>query len=144
MELFDQITLPALTRALVAAFCGGVVGLERELREKPAGLKTNALICLGAALYVYFGTLVVEQGGDPTRIAGQVVTGMGFIGAGTILRDGGSVIGLTTAATLWVVAAIGLFVGAGYFSLALVLTLITVGTLVVTRGIEAVIAWWQG
>jgi putative Mg2+ transporter-C (MgtC) family protein len=95
MDLFEQFSAltPVLTRALLAAVCGGVVGLERELREKPAGLKTNALICLGAASYAHLGELLVTGGGDPTRIAGQVITGMGFIGAGAILREGGAVRG---------------------------------------------------
>ncbi len=102
MVLLDQfpVLTSMLTTALLAALCGGVVGLERELRDKPAGLKTNALICLGAAMYVYFGELLVGRGeGDLTRIPGQVITGMGFIGAGAIIRDGGSILGLTTAAT---------------------------------------------
>ena len=139
MALLDQfpVLTSMLTTALLAAFCGGVVGLERELRDKPAGLKTNALICLGAAMYVYFGELLVGRGeGDLTRIPGQVITGMGFIGAGAIIRDGGSILGLTTAATLWMVAAIGLFVGSGYFSLALALTMTTVGVLVFMRAVE--------
>src|SRR5207245_4779913 len=103
---------------------GGVVALERELRDKPACLKTNALICLGAAMYVYFGELLVGRGeGDLTRIPGQVITGMGFIGAGAIIRDGGSIVGLTTAATLWVVAGIGLFIGSGVLFLVFALPL---------------------
>src|SRR6266581_7092870 len=106
MVLLDQfpVLTSMLTTALLAALCGGVVGLEREIHDKPAGLKTNALICLGAAMYMYLGELLTQAGsGDPTRIPGQVITGMGFIGAGAIIRDGGSVLGLTTAATLWTV-----------------------------------------
>lgn len=142
MDLLDPLpTLtPILTRALLAALCGGVVGLERELREKPAGLKTNALICLGAAIYVYFGELLTERGGgDVTRIPGQVIVGMGFIGAGAIVRERGSILGLTTAATLWVVAAIGLFAGMGYFLMAISLTAVTLGILTSMRTAEALI-----
>jgi putative Mg2+ transporter-C (MgtC) family protein len=123
-----------LIPALLAALCGGVVGLEREIRDKPAGLKTNALICLGAAMYVYLGELLIQEGGgDPTRLPGQVITGMGFLGAGAILREGGSVLGLTTAATLWTVTAIGLFIGTRHYALAVTLTATTLGVLISLR-----------
>ena len=104
---------------------GGAIGLERELREREAGLRTHLLVCLGSALFtivsaygfhdflVNGGTLVRT---DPTRIAAQIVTGIGFLGAGAIIRQGLSVRGLTTAATLWLVAAIGMASGAGYYS----------------------------
>ena len=142
MDLFDFLSAltPGLTRALLATLCGGVVGLERELRDKPAGLKTNALICLGAAIYVYFGERLAKQGGgDVTRIPGQVIVGMGFIGGGAIIRERGSVLGLTTAATLWVVAAIGLFVGMGHFLMAISLSAITLGILTSMRIVESLI-----
>ena len=141
MDALDWVSdlAPVVLRALLAALCGAVVGLERELRGKPAGLKTNALICLGAAVYVHFGQLLTESGqGDPTRIPGQVVTGMGFIGAGAIIRERGAVLGLTTAATLWVVAGIGVFVGTGWFAPAIGLTAVTVGTLLILGMVERV------
>src|SRR2546428_4127971 len=126
-----------LISALLAALCGAVIGLEREIHDKPAGLKTNALICLGAAMYMYLGELLTQAGsGDPTRIPGQVITGMGFIGAGAIIRDGGSVLGLTTAATLWTVTAIGLFIGARHYALAVMLTVTTLGVLIFLRIVE--------
>jgi putative Mg2+ transporter-C (MgtC) family protein len=150
MDLVEPFLAPGsllrsmLTTALLAALCGAVVGLERELRDKPAGLKTNALICLGAAMYIYLGELLTAKGdGDLTRIPGQVITGMGFIGAGVIIREGGSIVGLTTAATLWTVTAIGLFVGTGYFALALALTLTTVGILIFLRIVEDAIVHWR-
>lgn len=91
------------------------MGLERELKGKAAGLRTNILICVGAALFTHLSISTTANGllGDPSRIAAQIVTGVGFIGAGTILHARGSVTGLTTAATIWVVAAIGVAVGAG-------------------------------
>jgi len=126
-----------LISALLAALCGAVVGLEREIHDKPAGLKTNALICLGAAMYMYLGEFLTQAGsGDPTRIPGQVITGMGFIGAGAIIRDGGSVLGLTTAATLWTVTAIGLFIGTRHYALAVMLTVTTLGVLIFLRIVE--------
>ena len=120
-----------LIRLAVAAGLTGVIGLERELRDRAAGLRTHMLVGVGAALF----TLVSAYGWgdfefsnrsgvvfDPTRIAAQIVTGIGFLGAGAIIRQGVAVRGLTTAASLWIVAAIGMAVGAGYYSAALIAT----------------------
>jgi putative Mg2+ transporter-C (MgtC) family protein len=122
-----------LLRITLAGVLGGVIGAERELRERGAGLRTHTLVALGAALF----TLVSAYGWsdfrfstpqgivfDPTRIAAQIVTGIGFLGAGAIIRQGLSVRGLTTAATLWVVAAIGLAAGAGYYTAAVATTVL--------------------
>ncbi len=113
-----------LLRLFVAAGLGGAIGLERELRERQAGLRTHLVVSVGAALF----TLVSAYGftsphTDPSRIAAQIVTGIGFLGAGAIIRQGLSVRGLTTAATLWLVAAIGMAAGAGYWDGALIATL---------------------
>jgi putative Mg2+ transporter-C (MgtC) family protein len=121
----------ALLRIVIAAALGGAVGLERELRDHDAGFRTHMLVAIGSALftivsaYAFRGFLV--GGGsvvraDPTRIAAQIVTGIGFLGAGAIIRQGLSVRGLTTAATLWVVAAIGMAAGAGYYGGAVITT----------------------
>jgi len=102
---------------LLAAVLGGAVGWERERAHKPAGLRTNLLICVGAALLADLSRRVAQTAGppaDPGRIAAQIVSGIGFLGAGTIIQARGSVTGLTTAATLWVVAAIGMTVGFGF------------------------------
>ena len=128
----------ALLRLALAAALGGAVGVERELREREAGLRTHLLVALGSALFTIVsaygfhaflssGASVVRA--DPTRIAAQIVTGIGFLGAGAIIRQGFSVRGLTTAATLWVVAAIGLAVGAGYYSGALITTAVVLFSL---------------
>jgi putative Mg2+ transporter-C (MgtC) family protein len=120
-----------LLRVALAAVLGGVLGLEREFREREAGLRTHLLVCVGSALFTIVsaygfseflrsGEAVVRA--DPTRIAAQIVTGIGFLGAGAIIRQGPSIRGLTTAATLWVVAAIGLATGAGYYSAAVITT----------------------
>lgn len=90
---------------------GGVVGIERELKGKPAGLRTNILICLGATLFTDLSRQLSGAGGDPARIAAQILPGVGFIGAGTILHARGSITGLTSAATIWIVAAIGMALG---------------------------------
>jgi uncharacterized membrane protein YhiD involved in acid resistance len=103
-----------------AVLCGGLIGLERELKSKPAGIKTNILICLGSTLYTSVSIMISmslsEQGhwGDPARIAAQIVSGIGFLGGGTIIQSRGTIQGLTTAATIWVVAALGVCIGLGY------------------------------
>lgn len=110
-------TIPAtIIRLIVAAILGGAIGLERELRRKPAGLRTNMFICFGAAMYTILSdSLAVEHIGDHTRIAAQIIPGIGFIGAGSILHARGSVTGLTTAATLFVVASVGMAAGGGLY-----------------------------
>ena len=121
----------ALLRVVIAAALGGAVGLERELREREAGFRTHMLVSIGSALFTIvsayaFRDFLVHGGSvvraDPTRIAAQIVTGIGFLGAGAIIRQGLSVRGLTTAATLWVVAAIGMAAGAGYYGGAVITT----------------------
>src|SRR5512136_817238 len=129
-----------LLRGAFAILCGGAIGIERERRGKPAGFRTNILICLGSTLYMLVGELLQAPAKgaavDPTRIAAQVVSGIGFIGAGTILHSRGAVMGLTSAATIWVVAGIGLLVGAGFPGLGLVATLLVLATLEVLVRLE--------
>ena len=113
----------ALLRIALAGVLGGSIGLERELREREAGLRTHLLVAVGAALFTIAGAYGFDSAGvDPTRVAAQIVTGIGFLGAGAIIRQGFSVRGLTTAATLWVVGAVGLAAGAGYYSGAVITT----------------------
>src|SRR5246127_5903739 len=101
---------------LGAAILGGIIGLERQLRHKPAGLRTNLFICFGAAMFtVLSNQLAGSMGGDHTRVAAQIIPGIGFIGAGTILHARGFVVGLTTAATLFVVASVGMGAGGGLY-----------------------------
>jgi putative Mg2+ transporter-C (MgtC) family protein len=123
-----------LLRLTLAAALGGAIGFERELRDREAGLRTHLLVCLGSALFTIvsaYGFREFLTGGDqviradPTRIAAQIVTGIGFLGAGAIIRQGLTVRGLTTAATLWVAAAIGIAAGAGYYSGAVIGTVVT-------------------
>ncbi|HET8751628.1 MAG TPA: MgtC/SapB family protein [Gaiellaceae bacterium] len=128
-----------LLRLFVAAALGGAIGLERELRERQAGLRTHLVVSVGAALFTLVSAYgfegVLSQGrvvADPTRIAAQIVSGIGFLGAGAIIRQGLSVRGLTTAASLWLVAAIGMASGAGYWAGAIIATagaLLTLGPL---------------
>lgn len=112
------LRIDLLGKLALAVVLGGAIGLEREIAGKPAGLRTNILICVGAALLTDMSiaiTTIPERVGDPSRLASMIVSGIGFIGAGTIMQARGTVTGLTSAATIWVVAAIGITVGAGHF-----------------------------
>ncbi len=131
--------LPLLQRLLVSILCGAAIGLEREWSRKVAGVRTMILICLGSALYMSVSELAVWRGSQPldiTRIAAQIVTGVGFLGAGTIIVSRGQIQGLTTAATIWVVAAIGLVIGAGYPAFGMLVTAIVLGILVLVGFVE--------
>lgn len=144
--LHDALVLhrEIVLRLLLAAALGGMIGLEREASGKPAGFRTNLLICLGSALVMEISKRVAFDAfsqtghyGDPGRIAAQIVSGIGFLGAGTIMQSrGGIVTGLTTAATLWVVAAIGMAVGAQLYIPALVATTLVMITLMVLGRVE--------
>jgi putative Mg2+ transporter-C (MgtC) family protein len=126
-----------ILKLLLAVALGGLVGLERETSQKPAGFRTNILICVGSAMMMILsGLLLGGEGTDLTRIAAGVITGIGFIGAGTIIQARGSIVGLTTAATLWAMAGLGLVIGAGYYLVAVIFTGIVILTLVIFRYIE--------
>jgi putative Mg2+ transporter-C (MgtC) family protein len=135
----EQI-LPALIRLLLAGGYGGLIGVERELRGKAAGFRTNVVISLGAAVFMMVSERVAGpagvRAGDPARIAAQVVTGVGFLGAGAIIQSGGHVRGMTSAAMIWVVAAVGMAAGAGYAWLAGIATLLTLLTNSLLREFE--------
>ena len=136
-----------ITVRLVGSLCiGGLIGLERSYHGRPAGFRTHSLVCLSTALLMlvtvyethWFPTL--SQGRislDPTRMAQGIMTGIGFLGAGTIMRDGLSVRGLTTAASIWITAAIGILIGIGFYLPAVIATILTLGTLSVFRWIES-------
>ena len=119
----DALKLVLLWKLLLATLLGGAIGFEREIAGKPAGLRTNILICVGAALFTHLSISIAQIGftpdgrpyGDTTRITAQIVSGIGFLGAGAILHAHGAVVGLTTAATIWVVAAVGAAIGAGAY-----------------------------
>jgi putative Mg2+ transporter-C (MgtC) family protein len=118
-------TAQTMLRLVAAAILGGLIGLEREIHHKPAGLRTNIFICIGSAMFTILSwRLASEYSGDHTRIAAQIIPGIGFIGAGSILHARGSVSGLTTAATIFVVASIGMACGGGLYALAIFATFI--------------------
>ncbi len=145
-EVASGVVVSSLARLVLAALLGGIIGLERELKHRPAGLRTNMFICFGAALFtVLSDVLAVEHLGDHTRVAAQIIPGIGFIGAGSILHTRGLTTGLTTAATLFVVASVGMATGGGLyltavFSTGLVLiALFTLGHLELTFNLKTLL-----
>ena len=143
--LSDPVHLEILLRLLSALAIGGLIGLERTYHGRPAGFRTHALVCLSTSLLMLVTVYetrwfpVVSQGKislDPTRMAQGIMTGIGFLGAGTIMKDGLSVRGLTTAASIWITAAIGILIGIGFLFPAALATILTFGTLSVFRWIE--------
>jgi len=134
-QIFADLLSRTLVRLTLAAILGGIIGLERELKHRPAGLRTNMFICFGAAM---FTVISLELGGanDATRIASQIIPGIGFIGAGSILRDKGGVTGLTTAATIFVVASIGMACGGGLYLLAIFATVLLLLALLILGALE--------
>lgn len=146
LPLFGNNEIDILIKLLLAAIAGGLVGLEREKHGRPAGLRTNILVSLGAcammiiseAFYLKYGMLDTESAVrfDPSRVAAQIVTGIGFLGAGVILKEGISVRGLTTAASLWVVASLGMAFGMGYFTLGAITTVLVLVSLVFLKKLD--------
>jgi len=138
IQQLDMAIAPLHWSGLLTAFlCGGIVGLERQLCGKPAGIRTSTLICMGTYVFVAVGGSVAGNFGDPSRVIGQVVTGIGFLGAGVILTREGSVLGVTSAATIWVLAAIGVLAGEGRNVTAIIVAVLTVGILVGVNILES-------
>ena len=142
LNYFLTTDLDILIRILVSIVLGSMIGFEREITNKSAGLRTQIMVCLGSCIFtilsIYgFSTAVTLYPlGDPARVAAQIITGIGFIGAGTVLRQGLTVTGLTTASTLWIVAAIGMACGCGKISIAVISTILAVAILVLIRIFE--------
>jgi len=138
MNVYNELTflLPITIKILVATICGFLVGWEREAKNKFAGLRTNILICVGSAIFTigsfYTGTIYHV---DPTRIISTIVTGVGFLGGGVIMIDNDKIIGITTAAFIWVISGVGILAGMG---LIIIPILITIGLLIMTRIFEKV------
>ena len=135
--MLHDLNVYVVGRLLLAAFLGGLVGFERELSHKPAGLRTNMLISLGAALFTIISYEAASQfGGDHTRITAQIIPGIGLIGAGVVIRERGAIIGITSAATIFVVASIGMAAGAGLPVTAIFATLLLLTSLIVLGVVE--------
>lgn len=147
--MFHDLTLDMTLRLLISSVLGGLIGLEREVHGRPAGFRTHLLVSLGACLYVLSSISIyriygnfsgaVPVGVDPARIAAQVVTGIGFLGAGAIIREKASIRGLTTAACLWIAAAIGLACGVGMYLTAVSVTLLSLLSLLLLKKVEKIL-----
>ena len=131
-----NLQLDLAWRLIAAAVLGGVIGIERERHEHPAGIRTHMLVSVGSAAFTVLSIYSFGQGSDPGRVAAQIVTGIGFLGAGSILKGGGTIHGLTTAASLWVVAAVGMAAGAGAWGVAVATTIIVLISLWPLQAIE--------
>ena len=145
MEVFDGVYFDIAVWLLASLVVGGLIGLERSYHGRPAGFRTHSLVCLSTSLLMlvtvyetrWFSSIAPGRISlDPTRMAQGIMTGIGFLGAGTIIKDGLSVRGLTTAASIWITAAIGILIGIGFYFPAAVATILTLGTLSVFRWIE--------
>jgi putative Mg2+ transporter-C (MgtC) family protein len=149
-EMASGLVSSSLIRLVLAGILGGIIGFERELRHRPAGLRTNMFICFGSALFTILSdALAVEHIGDHTRIAAQIIPGIGFIGAGSILHARGLTTGLTTAATLFVVASVGMAAGGGLYLTAIfstgvvILALFTLGHLELTFSLKNLLSTFE-
>ncbi|MDD5758887.1 MAG: MgtC/SapB family protein [Desulfobulbaceae bacterium] len=132
-----SFTTPDLWQKIVVSIvCGAIVGLDRQLRGKPAGIRTSCLICLGTTIFVVLGSSYGPEKGDQLRVLSQVVTGIGFLGAGVIMSKEGLVTGVTSASVIWVLATIGSSVGMGYYGMAMATTLATLAVLVGVEWLE--------
>jgi len=125
-ELLAPLTVAGIG---VALLCGFIIGLERQFSGKPVGIRTCCLICLGTYTFILAGQVSGGESGDPTRIMGQLITGIGFIGAGVILSRGGVVVGITSASVIWILAGIGILVALEKYTAALILSVIVVSIL---------------
>jgi putative Mg2+ transporter-C (MgtC) family protein len=139
--LADTALIEIVLKLFLAMLCGGAIGVERELSRKPAGLRTNMLICIAAALFMVTSRYISngEPYTDPARLVAQAVAGVGFIGAGVILQSRGSITGLTTAATIFIVTAVGIAIGQGMYAASLLTTFLVIFILVMMRRIERIL-----
>ncbi len=138
-ELESGIVASSMTRLILAAILGGIIGLERQLKHRAAGLRTNMFICFGAALFTVLSRGLAAEPSDYTRIAAQIIPGIGFIGAGSIIHNRGLTTGLTTAATLFVVASVGMAAGGGLYATAVFATVLVLAALFILGQMEE--AW---
>ena len=140
-----SLELTDVARLLAATVAGALIGFERELHDKPAGFRTNILICLGAAAFTVLSTRISAAAGvgDPARISAQIVSGVGFLGAGAIIQSRGQVHGLTTAATIWAVASVGMAFGSGFFLIGAAATVLIVCVLFGLAKVEPALARWH-
>ncbi len=140
-DLYSSFYFVLAARLILASILGAIIGYEREHMHKPAGLRTHTLVCVGSALVMLTSEYIFQQYGgraniDPARLGAQVISGIGFLGAGTIIKEGFSIKGLTTAATLWIVACVGIAAGIGFYEGAIISTVLIYVTLIVLKRVQ--------
>lgn len=135
--LIDAILPLSWIQIFAAVICGGLLGLERQVRGRPAGVRTSIMICLGSEVFVHLGTTFPTTISDPTRVLAQVVNGIGFLGAGVMLARGSMVMGVTSASVIWMMAAVGAVIGLGFVSAAYTLTFTVLFVLIFFDFLEA-------
>ena len=140
-SIIQPLSWPQIGAALL---CGGIIGLERQIRGRPAGIRTSIMICFGTSLFVQLGQTINGASSDHTRVLGQIITGIGFLGAGVMLARGGLVMGVTSASVIWILAAVGSAIGLGYISAAIVVSIIAVCVLVLVDILEASVKGLRG
>lgn len=135
LEIIRRDLIHFLPQVMIATICGFIVGYDRELKNKVAGIRTNILICVGCALFtsISFHLTKDSYNVDPTRIIGQIITGIGFLGAGAIIKNDDKITGMTTAAFVWVISSIGVMIGCGFVIIPIILTF---GLVLISRGFE--------
>ena len=142
MEHFNPFSRQFWIVVGAAILCGSIVGLERQVRGKPAGVRTSVLVCLGTSVFIHLGSAISVGGAsDPTRVLGALVTGIGFLGAGVMFAHQGVVTGVTTAAVIWVLAAIGVAIGLELYKGAVALAVVTVAILIGVEFLESSLKW---
>ena len=137
-KMFGSIDSSFVFQLAASIVCGGIVGVERQLRGKSIGIRTSILICLATQVFVRLSVTISGDVVDPTRVLGQVVTGVGFLGAGVILARGGSIVGVTSASVVWMLAAIGSTIGFGRPTEGLILSVLVVAILIGVRFLESI------
>jgi len=143
MSLLNPLSASFWMGIGTALLCGTIVGLERQFRGKPVGIRTSALICLGTEIFVSIGESLQSTQGDPARVIGQIITGIGFLGAGVIMAQGGKVVGVTSAAVVWVLAAVGILIGLHQYATAVIISCVASGILVVVDVLERRVKWMR-
>lgn len=135
------VDLPLLSRFLASLFCGAIIGLERQIRGKPVGIRTSILICMSTMAFTRLGLIFDGRGGDGTRVLGQIVTGVGFLGAGVIMTRNGAVEGVTSASAVWLLAAVGSAIAFGQLKFGVLLCVIAVTVLIGVEWLERAFLW---
>lgn len=143
MDSLPQINvdLTLIYRFLASIFCGAIIGLERQIRGKPVGIRTSILICMSTMAFIQLGLLFDGRGGDGTRVLGQVVTGVGFLGAGVIMTRNGAIEGVTSASAVWLLAAVGAAIAFGQLRFGVLLCVIAVTVLIGVEWLERAFQW---